>query len=96
MNMDLGGMSDEEYKRATATYSALIALREKVCELLDVVDDVMRQQPIHSRASVLMSEARYAGLSREECQEVKYLERLYAQIEKEAVEQDEQENEGWN
>jgi hypothetical protein len=28
--MDLSGMSDEEYKRATATYSALIALREKV------------------------------------------------------------------
>jgi len=94
MNVYLGGMSDGEYKRATATYSALIALREKVCELLDVVDDVMRQQPMHSRAKVLMSEARCAGLSREEYQEVKYLERLYAQIEKEAVEQDEQKNEG--
>jgi len=90
--MDLDGMSEEEYKRATATYTALIALRDKVCELIDVVDDVMRQQPMHSRASFLMSEARYAGLNREEYQQVKWLERLYGQISKEAVKQDKEQD----
>ena len=90
--MDLDGMSEEEYKRATATYTALIALRDKVCELIDVVDDVMRQQPMHSRASFLMSEARYAGLNREEYQQVKWLERLYGQINKEAVKQDKEQD----
>jgi len=94
--MDLTWMNDDQYDSARRSYRALMDLREKVFEIVDGIDDAMRQHPLYCRMSYTISETKYAGLSREEYQQVKWLERLYAQIEKEAVEQDEQENEGWN
>ncbi|MGO9648566.1 MAG: hypothetical protein ACLPLR_08780 [Terriglobales bacterium] len=85
---DLSWMSDEEYSKAQQSYQALMDLREKIFEVLDLVDDSMRQHPMYSRASYTLRDARYAGLNREEYQQVKYLEKLYEQIGKEAVKQD--------
>lgn len=96
---DLSWMSDEQYGKAQKSYQALMDLREKICEVLDLVDDSMRQHPMSSRASYTLRDARYAGLNREEYQQVKYLEKLYEQIGKEAVKQDKEQDDkkasGW-